>query len=221
MGARPLTNLPPSSVLGNRTQEHFSMESTINIAELLARLEALTIENAKLRIERDDALSAARIDVGTDLFNKRHFDQMLNAEFSRLARGQSGPLSLLMIDLDHFKRINDEHGHIAGDKVLAKVAKIIRENVRENDIVCRFGGEEIVVIMPAAETKDATVCAERLRAAIASARQSVDGLKVTASIGVATAKTFDVPLDLVDAADKAVYAAKGAGRNCVRTATAA
>jgi len=196
------------------------MESNINVTELLARLEALQIENAKLRIERDEALSAALIDVGTGLFNKRHFDQTLNVEFSRMARGQNGPLSLLMIDLDHFKRINDEHGHIAGDKVLAKVAEVIRANVRENDIVCRFGGEEIVVVMPAAETKDAIVCAERLRAAIATARQPVDGLKVTASIGVATATALDVPLDLLDAADKAVYEAKGSGRNCVKAASA-
>jgi diguanylate cyclase (GGDEF)-like protein len=139
----------------------------------------------------------------------------------KLAERNGDRVSLILLDLDHLKRINDTYGHRAGDECLIHVSEVMRQTVREVDICARYGGEEFVVILPQCSREDAISVAERLREAISSSPvkrlgQRVD--QVTASVGVSTypapAKTAD---ELIEMADRAMYLAKAAGRNRVRT----
>ncbi len=150
----------------------------------------------------------------TGLFNRRHLDETLATELERALR-YNAPLSIMMFDVDHFKRFNDEHGHDQGDRVLQAIAQSLQEHVRKVDVPCRYGGEEFLAILPGTSQAGAIIVAERLRHAIE--QMEVDGLKVTISIGVATVPDLDVrtPAALVEAADGALYRAKRAGRNQV------
>ncbi|HEX4124891.1 MAG TPA: GGDEF domain-containing protein, partial [Tepidisphaeraceae bacterium] len=148
------------------------------------------------------------------------FDQFLAEQFS-LAMQQGKPRSLLLLDIDRFKQVNDKHGHQAGDRVLKAIGKLLASAARTQDLAARYGGEEMVLVLPGTQRNTAAAVAESIRRAIA-AKPVVIGdtsLSVTASIGVAA---FDPagPLrraeHLLKAADSAVYAAKHAGRNCVR-----
>jgi diguanylate cyclase (GGDEF)-like protein/PAS domain S-box-containing protein len=150
----------------------------------------------------------------TGLFNRRHLDETLATEMERAQR-YNAPLAIMMFDVDHFKRFNDEHGHDQGDRVLQAIAQSLQEHVRKVDVPCRYGGEEFLAILPGTNQAGAIIVAERLRHAIE--QMEVDGLKVTISIGVATLPELDVPgpSQLVEAADAALYRAKRAGRNQV------
>jgi len=153
-------------------------------------------------------------DVLTGLFNRAHFDQCLGAELSRAER--SGEfLALVMIDFDHFKKVNDTFGHTIGDEVLKDVSGIIREGVRVYDTACRFGGEEVCVLMPGAAVPNAVAVAERLRHACEHAQVSSQSLRQTLSLGVAVFPTTSGKESLVRDADAALYAAKSGGRNRV------
>lgn len=165
---------------------------------------------------RLDAL--ARTDVLTGLPNRREVLERIAAELERAAR-TGHPTSLLMFDIDRFKRVNDTHGHAAGDCVLRAVAAIARASLRRIDVCGRVGGEEFLVLLPDADAEAALAAAERLRAAIAArAMHCVDQiLHITVSVGVVTrvpgaATSLDA---LVQAADLALYAAKDAGRDRV------
>ena len=152
----------------------------------------------------------------TNLFNRRYFDERLQAELA-FARRHGSLLGLLLLDLDHFKRLNDTHGHIAGDRVLMEVARAIGMQVRGEDMVARYGGEEIVVLVRDIPRAGVAVLAERLRAAVASLRIRHDGkdLTVTASVGavaVRPARTTTAS-DLTAGADRLLYEAKSQGRN--------
>lgn len=154
----------------------------------------------------------------TGLANRRALDETLKAEFE-LAREQCRPLSILMLDIDHFKKFNDTHGHDQGDRVLKVFATTIRGCVREIlDSVCRYGGEEFMVIARETPQEGALVLAERIRVAVGE--MAVDGLRVTTSIGVAGSRETGAasPAGLVEAADAALYQAKRAGRNRVVSA---
>jgi two-component system cell cycle response regulator len=180
-----------------------------------------------LRFEYQDALdqsyheqllSSALRDGLTRLFNKRYFLERLDAELKFARRHETG-VSLLILDLDHFKKINDDHGHLAGDAVLAHLAQLLVRAVRNEDVVARFGGEELAVILRAIPVEPATALAERLRRLVEHAPLNYNEkqLPVTVSIGVAgypstNAESVDA---LVDAADQALYRAKHAGRNRV------
>ena len=161
----------------------------------------------------------AIVDELTQVFNRRKFYEEIEREVNRAERYEH-PLSLLMIDIDLFKRVNDAHGHQAGDKVLQETARLIRENVRNVDIVARYGGEEFVVLLPEtnAEGEENTYkIAERLRAAIeghvVTVKEGVD-VSVTVSIGIATYPVdAKDPANLITAADQALYEAKRGGRN--------
>ena len=156
----------------------------------------------------------------TGLPNRRAFDLALGSEMRRAARHHTS-LAVLLVDVDHFKRVNDRFGHAVGDVVLARIAKEIAASIRRpGDFAARYGGEEFVVILPATEAGGASFIAERMRLAIASmdpcpAEPTLG--KVTVSIGVVA--TFVEPAssgaELVTWADRALYAAKGAGRNSV------
>jgi len=157
-------------------------------------------------------------DALTGSYNRGHFDQVFDSEFSRSARYQL-PLSLIIMDADNFKDINDNYGHLAGDAFLIALAKEIHGIVRELDIVARYGGEEFVVILPQTDGDDAMILAERIRTGIEKIEVLHDGHRIncTTSIGVATFKEGSTKSSdqLLSLADKALYMAKKAGRNRV------
>jgi diguanylate cyclase (GGDEF)-like protein len=159
----------------------------------------------------------ATIDSMTGLYNRRHFLEQADAEWSRFQRYQR-PLSMLMVDIDHFKQVNDRYGHAVGDEAIIAVAKACASGKRQSDIVGRLGGEEFAVLLPETDLAQAAIVAERLRNTIAAQVMMAHKVhfKVTVSIGIAAASLsmsgFDV---LMRAADQALYQAKDQGRNCV------
>jgi diguanylate cyclase (GGDEF)-like protein/PAS domain S-box-containing protein len=153
----------------------------------------------------------------TGLFNRRYLEEMLTRELA-VAERSGQPVSLVMADLDHFKLVNDGHGHTAGDSVLSMCAAILDRNTRVSDICCRYGGEEFLIVLPQMDKKGAVARAEGLRARIADAACGPGQIRVTASFGVATYPDDGrSPQSLIAAADKALYAAKEGGRNRVAT----
>ncbi len=149
----------------------------------------------------------------TGLFNHSSCFRKIDAELKRYVRYNT-VVSLMMIDIDNFKEINDTFGHQTGDDVLASLGRIIREEAREADICCRYGGEEFAVIMPLTDANSAGALAERLRVRVA--QSSFDGRSVTVSIGVASCgEKIRTPQELVKKADSALYDAKRSGKNRV------
>lgn len=161
----------------------------------------------------------AMTDALTGLYNAGHFHKRLREETSRATRVGS-PLSLVMMDLDHFKEINDRHGHPVGDQVLIHVADILRREVREEDTVFRIGGEEFAVLCPGADRGEAYGIAERVRASVELAEMPTRAgqVRIQASFGVAALEGRDSPETLAVACDTALYAAKAEGRNRVALA---
>ncbi len=162
--------------------------------------------------DREALERSATVDELTGLANRRMFDLRMGQEVSR-ARRHAEPLALVMLDIDHFKVVNDTHGHAVGDRVLRRVAAHLRDAARAHDTVARIGGEELAWILPGAGIDRATDAAERLRAAIGA--DPGDGVPVTASFGVADLASGDDPEALVRRADVALYRAKRAGRDRV------
>jgi diguanylate cyclase (GGDEF)-like protein len=171
---------------------------------------------------RLEAQRLARTDPLTGTLNRRHFAELAEREFER-ARRSGGPVALLLLDFDDFKRINDDHGHAAGDAVLKAAAAAVAARLRMVDVLARWGGEEFVVLLPGTPQAEAVRVAERLREAVmAVATPIADGrtARTSTSIGVAVAERGSGSLQaLVAAADQAMYAAKHAGRNRVAAAT--
>jgi diguanylate cyclase (GGDEF)-like protein len=156
----------------------------------------------------------------TDLYNRRAFDELLAGAIARADR-RGSTVALLMLDLDHFKKLNDTYGHPAGDAVLRHAAGVLRKQLRQGDVAARFGGEEFAVILPDTDEPGALHLADRVREAVQQARLVHSGarLAVTVSVGAAVwPHHAQEPDTLLDAADRALYAAKEAGRNRVRSA---
>jgi diguanylate cyclase (GGDEF)-like protein len=154
----------------------------------------------------------------TGLYNLRHFKNVLQAEMNRSKR--SGiPTSLVMIDLDHFKAINDTYGHETGNKVLKHVADILTSELRTTDVICRYGGEEFVVIFPETQLNLAVKVADRIREMIADSPVNCETgeVYVTASMGASVYMKFGILSmdEFVDSVDKYLYEAKKSGRNCI------
>jgi diguanylate cyclase (GGDEF)-like protein len=161
---------------------------------------------------------AAMFDGLTGIHNRRWLDENLHRLVERTQQG-GGPLSLALLDIDHFKRFNDDHGHEAGDAVLTTVATVIGEALRPTDLVARFGGEEFVILFPDSSLDDAVLACERVREVVAQTEvQKADGTPlphVTISLGVATWRLGETPAALLKAADRSMYRAKRGGRNRV------
>jgi len=179
--------------------------------------EQLSLALANLNLRESLREQSVR-DALTGLYNRRYLEQSLASEYARCRRiGQ--PLAVLMVDIDHFKRFNDTHGHAAGDALLAAVGRLLGDHCRDSAIACRYGGEEITVILPATGPQPALARAEALRAAIADLAVEDAGTplpRVTTSIGVATIPGNVERVDgLLEAADRALYLAKSGGRNRV------
>jgi len=165
----------------------------------------------------DEMRSLAETDGLTKLRNHRVFWESLDSEIRRHRRYDS-PFSLIMLDIDHFKRFNDEHGHLAGDRVLSAVARALRGQIRVDvDVAARYGGEEFTLILPQTKLDGALVLARRLREGIETARIEYTGkkLSITASFGLAEHGENETASELLDRVDRALYAAKRAGRNRV------
>ena len=181
---------------------------------ILAHQFALALRRLKLY---KDIETLAITDGLTGVYTRRYFVERVDEEIKRTSLRKSS-LSFLMIDADHFKMVNDQHGHLAGDQVLKEIANIIQENVREIDIVGRFGGEEFCVVLPDTDLEGSRVVAERIRKSVEKKLiKAYDStLRVTLSIGLAMFPSDSKLLEeLMDKADWALYRAKSQGRNCV------
>jgi diguanylate cyclase (GGDEF)-like protein len=192
-----------------------SMQQAIRV---LLEPVAMALDNA-LALKRAEALSVT--DDLTHLYNSRYLNQVLRRETKRASRS-GRPLSLLFIDLDGFKGVNDTHGHLFGSRALVEAAGLIRSSARETDIAARFGGDEFAVILPDTGGEGAFAVGERIRERVAGHHfLAGDGLDVhlTASVGVATLPDVAASADeLVEAADKAMYRVKDSGKNGIQAA---
>ena len=184
----------------------------LSALRLLADPAALALTTQKLRHSADEVTRLASIDPLTGLFNRRYFDTRLEAELQR-ARRNGDPLTLLMVDIDNFKKINDDHGHVVGDRLLRCVSERLRRGVRIFDVCARYGGDEFAILMPSSNLDTAVLVAERIRT-------SVDGhcahgtAGVTVSIGVAHSDGRE--RELLTIADRALLEAKAMGKNRTR-----
>ena len=172
---------------------------------------------AQLNMLNEDLYRVARTDALTGLRNRRHFMELARREVLR-ARRSGEPLSLLLLDADHFKRVNDTWGHDVGDLVLREIAQALRESVREVDVAARIGGEEFVALLPGADCCAAFAVAGRIRERIAASFVVTCGEEVrcTASIGCTTQQADEADVEvLLKNADVALYGAKKKGRNCI------
>ena len=195
-------------LVGSMKAAAYSPEQTILLEHLASQI-AAPIENSRLFSKSEEI---ARIDGITELFNRRHFDERMREEIDRHSR-YGDILSILLIDLDNFKKYNDTFGHLAGDRLLVQASDIIKSSIRSSDQAFRYGGDEFAVILPHSSTMDSFSVAERMRERIAevmSARQ----LDLSVSIGVASWPGDGTTLDeLCYAADMALYYAKRTGQN--------
>jgi diguanylate cyclase (GGDEF)-like protein len=190
------------------------LEDTRRLARALADSMSLALSNIALR---EKLRTQSLRDPLTGLYNRRYMEDALDRYVS-LSERSGTATSVVMIDLDNFKRLNDEHGHAKGDAVLRDVAAQLVAALRPSDVVSRYGGEELLVILPNCGIEDAQHKAEIMRARI-EALSEPHGISISASFGVAAVpETSTSPVDVIPMADAALYAAKKAGKNCVRTA---
>jgi diguanylate cyclase (GGDEF)-like protein len=182
----------------------------------------MNLNQQKLLKELDATCSAmqhmAQVDALTGLPNRRVFELRLAHE-AQLQKHAPRPTALMVIDADHFKRINDTHGHLAGDQVLNQFAGLMRSAMRSQDTLCRWGGEEFVALLPGLTVEQAGQIAQRIHAVLAASSLNAGGRAVTvsASIGLTQLNRYDKPDDALQRADAAMYRAKAAGRSCTVT----
>lgn len=208
-----------SKITGLDQGAHDYITKPFDHGELVARVRVhLKIKRLQDQLRRANELltEVSHTDHLTGLYNRRYLMEVLEREFSR-ARRTRGFLALLLIDLDHFKEINDRYGHQGGDLVLAEAATVFRDQLRSYDIAVRFGGDEFVAVLPGASLPEATAVAERVRKAAEESRfpGSMAQVRLTFSIGVAVlpAEGIETSADLIRAADSSLYRAKERGRN--------
>lgn len=194
-----------------------SHEFTVNLLSLLAR----RLRGNNETVDQSRRLQAeykrhASVDGLTGLFNRRRLDEVLPRYLARAER-ENEKISVVMVDVDYFKKFNDNYGHAAGDRVLYEVAKVLRDRCRPSDFVARFGGEEFTVVLPSAGVNEAMVVAERLRTSVEQLQVQLDGgtelPPITISLGIAEHRPEVEVKALLEAADRALYSAKQSGRN--------
>ncbi len=207
-------NLGLLQVFAQGSDAEARLAAILPLSSALGDAMSLALSNIALREKlRNQALR----DPLTGLYNRRYMEDSLD-RYVRLAQREGRKVSVIMIDLDHFKRLNDEHGHATGDAVLREAAAAIVGALRETDVACRYGGEEMIVFLPDCSLEDAAVKAEQIRERI-EALSGTHGAKVSASLGVSSVpSTSSNSADLVKAADTALYRAKHGGRNQVAIA---
>lgn len=192
---------------------HF-VEAHVDLLSFVAKTIALDVENARLR-------KTSVTDQLTGAYNREFLQQRLPAEIAH-ARQQGRPLAVAMIDVDHFKAVNDRHGHDTGDRVLAEVSVRLRGAIRRHDLLVRYGGEEFLVVLPDADLQRAREVGERMRQTLQSSPIRVDdgrSIEVRISVGVTELVDGDDAGTIMRRADTALYSAKGRGRNRVEVAT--
>ncbi|MHB8877897.1 MAG: diguanylate cyclase, partial [Myxococcaceae bacterium] len=191
---------------------------------LVAKNRELDRANKELDAKREELLALSRTDALTGLCNRRYFEERLTVEFARSNRYRA-PLSCLMLDIDHFKKVNDSYGHPFGDKVLQEVSAVATRTLRDVDLLARYGGEEFIALLPETGPQEALRVSQRVREGIEALRlpySSNEGekktVRCTASIGVATfpVPSIDSAEGLLRAADDCLYGAKESGRNRVK-----
>ena len=197
----------------NKPFHHAEILVRVNTHITMLRLRK-NLEEQNTKLER-----LANTDYLTDLYNRRRFFQAAEDEFSGAIRSRN-PISITLIDLDHFKQVNDTYGHLVGDHVLIHVAKIIRTHCRVSDVAARYGGEEFIILHPSIDRQNAFQVAERIRKGVEAKPFLLEGneIGVTLSAGVVDTKVcrdFSRIDDVLGLADKALYRAKDAGRNQV------
>jgi diguanylate cyclase len=193
-------------------QRHAALEEKLKHAT--SRLQAVERETLHLRGHLRKRKVQAMSDPLTGISNRMAFEERLAREFGRWKRYGTS-LTLMILDVDHFKRINDTYGHRAGDKALKLIAIVLRRNIRETDMLARYGGEEFAIVAPQTPTEGILVLAEKLRVAVERAEFHYHGMSVpiTISSGFASFRSGDTPDDVFQRADKALYRAKAEGRN--------
>jgi two-component system cell cycle response regulator len=222
--------------IGNRTKEiaplfEIKLGKASDFDEILKKANEALVEltlrtqqqAANLQKQNIRLQEQATVDGLTGLANRARFDQFLAEQFAAAQRAKR-PLSLLMLDVDKFKSVNDKHGHPVGDQVLKVIGKLLRTAARATDLAARYGGEEMILILPGTAKSTAAAIAESIRRTVAAKPVQCDqiALPITVSIGVATLdehSPLKQPAHLLKAADLAVYAAKHGGRNCVKVFT--
>ncbi|MCZ6818852.1 MAG: sensor domain-containing diguanylate cyclase, partial [Calditrichaeota bacterium] len=203
-------------IIGNKHNNRPYSLAEIDIFTTLTNFLAVALSNARIYKEME---RISLTDPLTGLFNRRYFDNYLDTEIARAKRFEH-PLSLVMLDVDHFKNYNDQLGHLNGDHLLVSLAEVLTGTVRRSDIVARYGGEEFCIILPEIARDGALVFSERLRNTISAhpfrKREVQPDGHVSISIGTATyPDDAQASNDLVEKADKAMYQAKNNGRNRV------
>ncbi len=220
IGAFPITNDETTQgVIVAYSNIEKLLQKDIDYLIQLTRQSGLTLQRANMYAE---VLKYATMDALTGLNNRRQFEIRLNQEVANSKRNNT-PMCCMMLDVDYFKKVNDTYGHAAGDCVLKDVAQIIKNEIREYDIACRYGGEEFFIILPQTQIKEASLVAQRLRKVIEEADIDISGsgaknitnIKITVSIGVCAYNSNMSADETVQKADKALYKAKTTGRNRV------
>ncbi len=233
LGATDLLNKPVArddliarlqNVLEMKTYRDSLQQRTRELEDEVERRRQVELQLKEAMAELEAALAHVQelstIDPLTQLYNRRFFAEKLE-EYWELSARLHQPLSCIIADLDHFKAVNDNYSHQAGDQVLQQVAQVLKETVRRTDIVARYGGEEFVVLLPNTKLADASFVAEKLRCAVEASPVAweSESLPVTASLGVAASDEADIEnkKQLIAAADRSLYRAKEEGRNRVET----
>lgn len=200
--------------LGTTNSRLLACTGLVGLASAVGLAVRVKREMVEARELLDAYMSEARTDPLTGLANRRALNQELERRIAQFQR-QETPLSMLLIDVDHFKQFNDDHGHQAGDEMLCMMAHALQDTVRLMDLATRYGGEEFAIVLPGTNLHDAKCAAERIRRAVAEIEFTFRGAKLrnTVSVGLAQAREMDDPASLIRRADDGLYAAKEAGRN--------
>jgi diguanylate cyclase (GGDEF)-like protein len=235
-----LRDIPIIFLTASHEQEHlvsaFQLGAVDYITKPFRKLELLARVRTHLELKHTtDQLKCAlaelerlaHVDPLTDILNRRSLFAAVEQEFNRASR-YNAPFSLLMLDVDHFKQINDKYGHAVGDRALIALTKVVSDALRKVDVLGRYGGEEFVVMLPQTESQQALAVAHRIRLLVEAmaismqeenqTRLDAEKLHITISVGVSTYRPGDTLVDKIfERADRALYCAKDAGRNTCRT----